>query len=162
MLALVIVLAVLLAAVIVVLVLRERSAAAYRERYTATRSDVEAARTHSVATSRGSTLGQAAEHLAPLLPEMTERFSPGDWRFLGSPVDFVVFEGLGAGMVERVVLVEVKSGDPRLSARQAQIRAAIDGGSLSVEWLTVRMPRKSGAARRRSRPRIVELPPDGA
>lgn len=162
MLALVIVLAILLAVVLVVLVVRERRAAAYRAIYMATSADVEAARAHSVATSKGSTLGQVAEHLAPWLPEMTERFSPGDWRFLGSPIDFVVFDGLGDGAVERVVFVEVKSGSPRLSARQAQIRSAIVSGELRVEWMTLRMPREPRTDRRTSHPRVVELPPDGA
>ena len=57
---------------------RERRFTDYRARYTATLAEVEAARSHSVATSKGSTLGQAAEHLAPMFPELVERFSPGD------------------------------------------------------------------------------------
>jgi predicted Holliday junction resolvase-like endonuclease len=107
-------------------------------------------------------LGQAAEHLAPLFPDMAEQFSPGDWRFLGSPVDFVVFDGLTAGAVERVVLVEVKSTDPRLNARQAQISAAITNGKMGLEWLPLRPPKSSVAPHRRARPQIVELPHDGA
>jgi predicted Holliday junction resolvase-like endonuclease len=162
MLALVIGLSALLVAVVIVLIVRERAAAGYRTRYTATPEDVAAARAHSVATSRGSTLGQAAEHLAPLLPDMVERFSPGDWRFLGSPVDFVVFDGLGEGAVRRVVLVEVKSGRSRLSARQAQIESAIANRELEVDWLTVQVPQKTPASRRRPRPRTVDLPPEDA
>jgi predicted Holliday junction resolvase-like endonuclease len=160
MLALVIVLGLLLAAGVVFVVVRERQYAAYRERYTATRADVDAARSHSVATSKGSTLGQAAEHLAPLFPEMVAQFTPGDWRFLASPVDFVVFDGLSGGTVRRIVFVEVKTGEPRLNARQAQIRSAIANDALAVEWMTLRTPTPSSAGRRRVRPRIIELPPD--
>jgi predicted Holliday junction resolvase-like endonuclease len=34
----------------------------------------------------------------------------GDIRFLGSPVDLVVFDGLAEGQVRRLIFVEVKSG----------------------------------------------------
>lgn len=130
MLALVIVLGALLVLAVIVLILRERGSAAYRALYTHTDRDVADARAHSVATSKGSTLGQAAEHLAPFLPELTENFAPGDWRFLGSPVDFVVFDGLCNDATQRVLLVEVKSGAPRLNSRQEQLRTAIDSGAL--------------------------------
>jgi hypothetical protein len=159
-LASVIVLAALLIVLVAVLVVRERRAAAYRATHVATRADVEAARSHSVATSKGSTLGQAAEHLAPVFPEMVERFSPGDWRFLGSPVDFVVFDGLTLGAVERVVFVEVKTGDPHLNARQAQLRDAISTDGIPMGWLTLRLPKHPGAAPRGLRPQVIDLPPD--
>lgn len=155
MLALVIVLGALLLVTVVVLILRERGFAEYRARYTHTPKDVEDARKHSVATSRGSTLGQVAGHLAPFLPQLTERFAPGDWRFLGSPVDFVVFDGLCDDAIQRVLLVEVKSGRPRLNPRQEQLRAAIDSRTLPLEWLTVEMPR--GA---HPRARIIKRPRD--
>ena len=47
------------------------------------------------------------------------RYDPGDSRFLGSPVDFVVFAGLWeADEVEQIVFVEVKTG------KRADCRAA--------------------------------------
>jgi Endonuclease related to archaeal Holliday junction resolvase len=159
MLALVIVLGVVLTVVIALLVLRERSFAAYRERYKHTPKDLADAREHSVATSKGSTRGQAAEHLAPYLPGLTETFAPGDWRFLGSPVDFVVFDGLCNEGVERVVFVEVKSGRPTLAPRQVQLRSAITSGALPLEWLTVEIPRRTERQMRALRPRLTKLPP---
>jgi hypothetical protein len=68
MLALVIVLAVVLAAVVVFVVVRERRSAAYRARYRATREDVDAARSHSVATSRGSTRGSGRRAPDAVIP----------------------------------------------------------------------------------------------
>ncbi|HSR49390.1 MAG TPA: Holliday junction resolvase-like protein [Acidobacteriota bacterium] len=88
-------------------------------------------------TRSGSVLrGQAAEHLAPYLPEF--RFLPNEARFLGSPVDFVVFEGLSQARCERVVLVEVKSGKSSLSTRERRVRDAVRQGR--VEWEEVRLP----------------------
>jgi predicted Holliday junction resolvase-like endonuclease len=145
------------------LVVRERRAATYQASHPHTREELAAARAHSVATSKETTRGLAAEHLAPFFPEMIAEFAPGDWRFLGSPVDFVVFDGLGDDAVTRLVLVEVKSGKDRaLSSRQAGLRAAVDAGSLQVEWVTLPTPRPSVARRLGRRPRIVELPEDAS
>lgn len=159
MLALVIVLAAALIAVLVLLVVRERQAATYRARYTATPAEVEKARRDSVAISKGTTLGQAAEHLAPWFPDVVDQFAPGDWRFLGSPVDFVVFDGLSDGAVKRVVLVEVKSGKQSLSARQAQIRTALRSGELPLAWMTLPAPKAVPTLRRAGRAGLIEQPP---
>jgi len=42
------------------------------------------------------------------LPEFN--YNPTDARFLGSPVDFVVFNGLSGDSPEEVVFLEVKTG----------------------------------------------------
>jgi predicted Holliday junction resolvase-like endonuclease len=158
MLAIVIILLVLLVAVGVAFALRERRHAVHRAMYTATPEDVRKAREHSVKTSRGATRGLAAEHLAPYFPEMVAAFTAGDWRFLGTPVDFVVFDGLSDGRLERIVLVEVKSGnDAKLNERQVALRAAVNAGTARLEWLTVRGPRPSARHGRGSL-----LPPDAA
>lgn len=151
--------ALLVLAVIAVIVLlrRERDSAAYRALYTYTSKDVEDAREHSVAISKGTTLGKAAEHLAPFLPELTENYTPGDWRFLGSPVDFVVFDGLANGTVQRVLLVEVKSGKSDLNPRQRHLRRAVRMRTLPLEWLDVEMPL---AAPGRPAAKIRKLPSD--
>jgi predicted Holliday junction resolvase-like endonuclease len=47
--------------------------------------------------------------MAALLPEFCEEFNSRDARFLGSPLDFVVFRRLEEGdEVRRIVFVEVK------------------------------------------------------
>ncbi|MGH7754524.1 MAG: Holliday junction resolvase-like protein, partial [Gemmatimonadales bacterium] len=69
------------------------------------------------------TTGQALEQVAAYLPGF--RFNPRDARFLGSPVDFVVFDGLTDGAVRRVVFVEVKSGDATLTTRERRVRDAV-------------------------------------
>lgn len=159
MLALVIVLAVVVVALVVFIVARERQSAAYEAEYTATAKDVQDARAQSVAISKGTTRGLAAEHLAPFFPEMVEQFAPGDWRFLGTPVDFVVFDGLGEEAVSRVVLVEVKSGRKGgLSTRQAALRAAVNAGAVRLQWLTIKGPKPAATRRPPIRPQIIELP----
>ena len=63
-------------------------------------------------------------------------FNPKDARFLGSPIDFVVFDGLNEGEVKRVVLLEVKTGMSALNTRERKIRDAVQSGK--VEWMEIR------------------------
>ena len=57
---------------------------------------------------------------------------------LGSPLDFIVFDGLGEGEVRRVVFVEVKTGKASLLSRERRCRDAIEAGR--VEYQLLRLP----------------------
>lgn len=59
-----------------------------------------------------------------------------DARFLGSPVDLVVFDGLDRGEPERLVFVEVKTGGAGLSNRERQLKAVIQ--ARRVVWVEIR------------------------
>jgi len=76
-----------------------------------------------------------SQQLVPYLPGFG--YNPKDARFLGSPVDFVVFDGLDAGALERVVFLEVKTGAAGLSARERQVRDAIQSGRIAWQELRV-------------------------
>ena len=95
---------------------------------------VRAARQDAVERSLAVTVGKVFEQLVPYLPGF--RFNPKDVRFLGSPVDFVVFDGLSDGQVRRVVFVEVKTGAAELSTRERRVRDAVERGR--VEWAVIR------------------------
>jgi predicted Holliday junction resolvase-like endonuclease len=82
-----------------------------------------AVRLDAIQRSQAVTAGKVFEQLVPYLPNFP--FDPRDVRFLGSPVDFVVFEGLSAGEVTRVVFVEVKTGSAELSGRERRVRDAV-------------------------------------
>jgi predicted Holliday junction resolvase-like endonuclease len=92
-------------------------------------------REDAIARSRSVIVGKVTEHLIPHMPVFP--FNPKDARFLGSPVDFVVFDGCDAGNVERVVFVEVKTNSGALTKRERQIRDAIEAGR--VEWCELRV-----------------------
>jgi len=85
--------------------------------------------------SRAVTRGQVFEQFAAYFPDFG--FNPKDAQFLGKPVDFVVFDGLDDGAVERIVFVEVKTGDATLSTRERRIRDAVRRGA--VEWREIRL-----------------------
>lgn len=61
-----------------------------------------------------------------MVPSFCEQFSPSDARFLGAPIDYVIFDGLHRGVVDRVVFLEIKSGKkPALNKNEREIRRAI-------------------------------------
>lgn len=96
-----------------------------------------AVRRDAIRRSLAVVTGKVSEQLVPHFSQFP--FAPQDARFLGSPVDFVVFDGLseGEGAVRRVVFVEVKTGEARLSPRERGVREAIERGA--VEWMELRV-----------------------
>jgi len=96
-------------------------------------------RENAVQRSLAVTAGKVHEQLVPYLPEFG--FNPKDARFLGSPVDLVVFDGLAAGDVKRVVFLEVKTGGAPLTTRERQVRDVID--AREVVWAELRLNRSA-------------------
>ena len=100
------------------------------------------AQKRSVNTSRAVLKGKMAEQLAPIMPEF--RYLPSDAKFLGDPVDYVVFDGYtdfrdGDGLAEdiEVVLIDIKSGGARLSKGQLAIAQAIQEGRVRFETIRI-------------------------
>lgn len=86
--------------------------------------------------SQAVVAGKATEHLAPYLPDFP--FDPRDARFLGSPIDFVVFDGLSQGELREIVFVEVKTGaGATLTSRERQVRDAVQARRL--DWHELRV-----------------------
>ncbi|MGE8540053.1 Holliday junction resolvase-like protein [Acinetobacter sp. ANC 3813] len=101
-----------------------------------------AAQKRSVNTSRAVLKGKMAEQLAPILPEF--QYLPSDAKFLGDPVDYIVFDGYtdyrdGDGLAEdiEVVLIDIKSGGARLTKGQQAIAQAISEGRLRFETIRI-------------------------
>jgi predicted Holliday junction resolvase-like endonuclease len=99
-----------------------------------------AVRDDAVLRSQAVTSGKVFEQLVPFLPGFD--FNPRDARFLGSPVDLVVFDGLSEGDVRRIVFVEVKTGGAQLTGRERSVRNVVRAGQ--VEWADLRVA--AGAA----------------
>lgn len=84
-------------------------------------------RQDAVKRSRAVLGGQMIEQVAPFLPEFP--CNPSDARFIGKPVDFIAFSGLSEkNTVDEVILIEVKTGDSKLSGREKEIKNAVKNG----------------------------------
>ncbi len=100
------------------------------------------ARKKSVNTSRAVLKGKMAEQFAPLFPEFD--YLPSDAKFLGDPVDYVVFSGYseyreGGYNAEdiEIVLIDIKPGHARLSKGQQAIAKAIHAGRVRFETIRI-------------------------
>lgn len=80
--------------------------------------------------------GQIVEHWAPFLDNF--EYNPKDAHFVGNPIDYVVFSKDESGKVERIVFVEIKSGDSKLSKVQREIRDTIKAGKVFFEELSIK------------------------
>jgi predicted Holliday junction resolvase-like endonuclease len=81
--------------------------------------------------SRAVLKGQLGEQLAPLVDGFP--YASKDARFLGNPIDYVVFRGLSDGDEVEIVLVEVKTGAGRLSENEARVERAVKKGRVRFE-----------------------------
>lgn len=88
-------------------------------------------RRDAIDRSRAVLSGQFSEQLAPYLPDFNH--NPTEARFIGKPVDFIIFKGSENQSIEEVVFVEVKSGNSRLTSVERSLRDAINEGRVSYE-----------------------------
>jgi predicted Holliday junction resolvase-like endonuclease len=98
-------------------------------------AETAAIRDESLLRSRAVLRGRASEQLAPITTAFP--FDPADTRFIGTPVDFVVFDGyreVRAGerdTLRRIVLVDVKTGRSSLTTVQRRVRDCLAAGGYS-------------------------------
>ncbi|MBI4452307.1 hypothetical protein HY637_02680 [Candidatus Woesearchaeota archaeon] len=77
----------------------------------------------AIKQSRAVLSGQISEQLAPYLPDFP--YKPTEARFIGKPVDFIVFKGMDEKKIEEVVFVEVKTGQSKLSSVEKSLKETI-------------------------------------
>jgi len=84
--------------------------------------------------SRAVLKGRIGEQLAPLLPMF--KHEPADARFIGSPVDYLVFDGYKEGEPRRIIFLDVKTGKTAaLSPVEQKLKRVVEQGK--VEWETL-------------------------
>lgn len=86
--------------------------------------------------SRAISKGMMLEHICPHLP--TFKHHPRDARFLGDPIDFVIFNGLfSSKKVDEIIIAEVKSGDSKMSEEEKSVQKAVEKGKVNFELIQV-------------------------
>jgi len=98
--------------------------------------ELEKQRKEAVTKSKDVTTGKIAEQLIPYFPQF--EFNPNEARFVGSPIDYIVFDGIDSKGDVSVYLVEVKTGNSNLSTRERKIKKAVEDGR--VHWKELRVP----------------------
>jgi len=91
-------------------------------------------RTDTQERMRAVLKGRIGEQFAPLLPMF--EYEPSDARFIGSPVDYIVFDGYSSKNPQKIVFVEVKTGKThRLTNIEKSIKQLVE--NKNVEWKTI-------------------------
>lgn len=99
---------------------------------------VDGIRSDAVMRSRAVLSGNFSEQLAPYLPDF--KYNPSDCRFIGKPVDMIVFNGLSDGELKDVTFLEIKSGDSKLNNNQRELKKIIE--QKKVKFEEYRVPRE--------------------
>lgn len=92
---------------------------------------IEDARRESVSKSRDVVVGRVSEQLAPFFPGF--KYNPKDVRFIGTPIDLIIFDGMDNGNITSIVFLEVKSGASKLTEREKAVMEAINSGRVSFD-----------------------------
>lgn len=93
-------------------------------------------RKEAIMKSRAVLGGQFSEQLAPFLPDF--KYLPTEARFIGKPIDFLVFKGMDEKNINEVVFVEVKSGKAKLTEHEKDLKETIE--KKRVRWEEYRIP----------------------
>lgn len=81
-------------------------------------------------------LGKITEHLIPFHQSFLSQFNPKDARFIGSPIDLIVFDGYADKRDEiQIYIVEIKTGNSKLTEIQKKIKASVLNGN--IRWAEI-------------------------
>lgn len=97
-------------------------------------------RKDAITKSKKVLTGLFSEQLAPFLPDFP--WKPTEARFIGKPIDFIIFEGMDEKDIQKVIFVEVKSGKSRLSKHEKNLKDTIK--DKKIEWVEYRIPEDLG------------------
>jgi predicted Holliday junction resolvase-like endonuclease len=96
-------------------------------------------------SSRAALKGRISEQIVPFLEQF--KYNPSDARFIGSPIDYVIFDGytnVKEGTGEQpitVVLADVKCGkSASLTYGQRKIKEAVEQNRVKWETITIQNP----------------------
>ena len=79
--------------------------------------------------------GKALEKLIPFLKNFNH--SPHDVRWIGDPIDLVVFDGSSDDNPQKITFVEIKSGKSELTEKQKKIKRIIKEGKVFWEEIKI-------------------------
>lgn len=101
------------------------------------KEEIENAKKRSRTSQRSSIKGKVAEQLAPLFSLNKLGVDPAEMRFIGTPVDYIVFKGHKNGEIEEIIFLEVKTGKSSLTKLEKQVKKAIE--EKRVKWKELRI-----------------------
>lgn len=91
------------------------------------------AKTKSEKTATAVGIGKIIEKILPAHKNFT--IPASDCRFLGEPIDMIVFDGISQNNINHITFLDVKTGAARLNAHQKLVRDTVN--EHKVKWSVV-------------------------
>ena len=96
---------------------------------------VKEARADSTKRQRSILKGQATEHLAPYI---NSEYNPKDYKFIGDPIDYIIYEGLSEikskeDTINKIIFMDIKTGKSQLNRAQRAIKKCIQEGNIEFQ-----------------------------
>lgn len=92
-------------------------------------------RADAIRRSSAVVSGKVTEHLTPFMGIFP--YNPKDVRFVGTPVDLIVFDGLSEDALRQIIFLEVKTGSSSLTTRERRVRDLVLARQVSWEEFRV-------------------------
>lgn len=92
-------------------------------------------RQDAVNRSRGVVNGKMWEHIIPFMKHEEFPYDPSDARFIGAPLDFIIFDGASENDIKQVIFCEIKTGRSKLTTQENKLRKVVEAGN--VIWRTI-------------------------
>tara|TARA_A100001201_G_C4087661_1_gene201052 strand:- start:329 stop:988 length:660 start_codon:yes stop_codon:yes gene_type:complete len=96
---------------------------------------VNKARADSIKRQRSILKGQATEQLAPYI---NSNYNPKDYKFIGDPIDYIIFDGMSnintkEDEIKKIILMDIKTGKSQLNKVQKAVKKCIEAGNLEFQ-----------------------------
>ena len=92
-------------------------------------------RQDAINRSQSVILGKVTEHLIPFHQNFP--YNPKEARFIGSPIDMIVFQGIDNEEEVTIYILEIKTGTSSLNKRQRLVRDAVENNRVVWRELNV-------------------------
>lgn len=97
-------------------------------------------RKDAINKSKSVIIGKVTEHLVPFFPGF--KYNPKDVRFIGTPTDIIIFDGLDEGNIRQIIFGEIKTGKyGNLTAREKSVKNIIDKKNIKHEIIHIETER---------------------
>lgn len=92
-------------------------------------------RKDAIKRSKAVMKGQISEEITPFSKDFP--YNPSELKFLGKPIDFIVFKGMDDKEIDEVVFLEIKTGSSRLNKQEKKLKETIM--KKNVRWEEYRL-----------------------
>ena len=99
------------------------------------KAEEERIRKDAIERSARTLSGKTLEKLVPFLDNFP--YDAHDIRWLGDPIDLVIFDGQSSNNLNQIVFCEVKSGESKLNKNQNRIKQLVE--SKKVKWEEIKI-----------------------